>query len=119
MSVIPGFDIESLNVLGKLIGKLERFHLEGAIPQDFDPQELLEGSEQSFFCIQGLSNFWNPETANRSGSPANFGQYMADLVIASHNQHNADLTLIILSAPRRNSIYMSLGGEKMTRSILE
>ena len=121
MSAIPGFDIESLNVLGKLIGKLERFHLEGAVPQDFDPQDLLEGSEQSFFCIQGLSNFWNPEAAGRSGGGggANFGQYMADLVIASHNQHQSDLTMIILSAPRRTSIYMSLGTEKTTRSILE
>jgi DNA helicase HerA-like ATPase len=120
MSVIPGFDIESLNVLGKLIGKLERFHLEGAIPQEFDPQDLLYGSEQTYFCIQGLSSFWNPEASKgSSGGGANFGQYMADLVIASHNQHQSDLTLIILSAPRQTRIYISLGTEKTTRSILE
>src|SRR5437899_406427 len=118
--MIPGFDVESLNVLGKLIGRLERFHLEGAVPQDFDPQDILEGSEQAFFCIQGLSSFWTPEASNRSsGGAANFGQYMADLAMASHNQHHSDLTLIILSAPRQTRLYMSLGTEKTTRSILE
>jgi len=117
--MIPGFDIESLNVLGKLIGQLERFQLESAIPEEFDPQDLLEGSEQAFFCIEGLSSFWQPEASKNTGGSVNFGQYMADLVMASHNQLQADLTLMILGAPRRTLIYMSLGSEKTTRTILE
>ncbi len=117
--MIPGFDVESLNVLGKLIGKLERFHLEGAVPQDFDPRELLEGSNQAYFYIQGLSSFWNPQAGRNSNASVNFGQYMADLVMASHNQPQFDLSMIILSSPQRTKIYMSLGTEKNTRSILE
>src|SRR2546429_667341 len=40
--MVPGFDREALNMLGKLIAELERFHLEGAGPEEFDPGVLLK-----------------------------------------------------------------------------
>jgi Helicase HerA, central domain len=111
--MVPGFDTESLNMLGKLIGKLERYHLEGAIPAEFDPVDLLDDNGQSFFRIDGLANFWQ-----QRGS-IDFGTHMIDLVIGAYNQHRADLTLIMLGTPQRLSCYLSLGTQKNTRTLLE
>jgi GTPase SAR1 family protein len=74
--MIPGFDVEALNTLGKLISQFERFHLEGAIPEEFDPADLFDEQDQTFFCIRGLANFWE----GRVG--VDFGQHMIDLVIS-------------------------------------
>lgn len=112
--VTPGFDVESLNVLGKLISRLERFQLEDVVPQPFYPANLLDSSEQTFFHIQGLANFWR-----RNMQGTDFSQYMTDLVIASHNQQQADLTMIIIGKSQRIQIYISLGEEHATRTLLE
>ncbi len=114
MAVVPGFEVEQLNLLGKLISRLERFHLESAVPEPFDPRDLFDGSEQTFFRIQGLANFWKRNTQG-----TDFGQYMSDLVIACHNQHLADLTLIMIGKSQRLQVYISLGGENTTRTLLE
>ncbi len=112
--MVPGFDVDALNVLGKLISQLERFQLEDAVPTPFHPLELFDGNEQAFFHIQGLANFWRRNTQG-----TDFGQYMADLVIACHDQRHADLTLIILGKGQRLQVYLSLGTESNTRTILE
>lgn len=119
--MIPGFDVDTLNTLGRLIGQFERFHLESNAPQEFDPQDLLAGSSQVFFRIHGLASFWSSFTnGTASANPyLNFGQYMADLVMAAHNQHLADLTLIILGDPHKTTIFFSLGSEQATKTILE
>ncbi|HEY4387770.1 MAG TPA: DUF87 domain-containing protein [Ktedonobacteraceae bacterium] len=112
--VVPGFDVEALNTLGKLISRLERFQLEDAVPAPFHPQDLLDGNQQAFFHIRGIANFWR-----RNVQGTDFGQYMADLVIACHNQRRADLTLIMLGKGQRLQVYISLGSENNTRTILE
>jgi DNA helicase HerA-like ATPase len=112
--MVPGFDAEALNVLGKLISRLERFQLENAIPEPFRPYDLLDGSEQTFFQIRGIANFWK-----RNMQGTDFGQYMTDLVIACHNQAQTDLTLILLGKSQRLQIYISLGSENATRTLLE
>jgi hypothetical protein len=115
MVTVPGFDVDALNVLGKLISRLERFQLEDAIPVQFNPQDLFDGNEQAFFHIRGIANFWRRNTQQGT----DFGQYMADLVIACHNQRHADLTLIMLGKGQRLQVYISLGTENNTRTILE
>jgi DNA helicase HerA-like ATPase len=119
--MIPGFDVETSNVLGRLIGQFERFHLEGSTPQEFDPQDLFVGSEQVFFRIRGLASFWQSSIRHPGATNphVNFGQYMSDLVIAAHNQPQADLTLLILGTPHKTTVYLSLGSEQATRTILE
>lgn len=112
--MIAGFDVEALNVLGKMISKFERFHMENAVPVQFDPQDLLAGNEQAFFRIQGIANFWN-----RSAQGTDFSQYMADLVIACHNQYMTDLTLILVGHSQKLQVYVSLGSENTTRALLE
>ena len=114
MVTVPGFDVESLNLLGKLISQLERFHLENVAPQEFDSRDLFEESEQTFFRIKGIANFWK-----RNVQGTDFTQYMTDLVIASHNQPLADLTLILVGKSQKVQIYVSLGSENATRTILE
>jgi hypothetical protein len=111
--MIPGFDIESLNKLGKLIAELERFHLEGAIPGDFAVADLLDDEEQSFFAVRGLADFWS------ESSVVDFAQHMTDLVIGAHNQRQADLTMVMLGTPRELSIFISLGNTDTARAILE
>src|SRR5581483_12220913 len=111
--MVPGLDVESLNMLGKLISKLERFELEGAIPEEFDLAELFTESEQAFFCVQGLAGFWEGHASTE------FGQHMIDLVIGAHNQRQADLTLVMLGTPQQLSVSISLGTEKATRALLE
>jgi hypothetical protein len=110
--MVPGFDIESLNMLGKMISKLERFHLEGAAPANFDPVHLFDDG-QRFFRVQGLADFW------RHQERVDFGTHMADLVIGAHNQARADLTLVLLGTPQRLSCYISVGSENTTRTLLE
>src|SRR5579884_4178321 len=111
--MIPGFDIESLNKLGKLIAELERFHLEGAAPGDFAVADLLDDEEQSFFAVRGLADFWS------ESSVVDFAQHMTDLVIGAHNQRQADLTMVMLGTPRELSIFISLGNTDTARAILE
>jgi Helicase HerA, central domain len=112
--MVPNLDVEMLNTLGKLIGKLERFGLENAIPEVFDPHDLLdENNEQVFFQIQGLSNFW------KERSDAEFGQHIVDLVIGIHSQQQSDLLLVLLGSPRKLSVFLSLGNRDATQTILE
>ncbi len=111
--MIPGFDIESLNKLGKLIAELERFHLEGAAPGDFAVADLLDDEEQSFFAVRGLADFWS------ESSVVDFAQHMTDLVIGAHNQRQADLTMVMQGTPRELSIFISLGNTDTARAILE
>jgi hypothetical protein len=111
--MVPGFDVESLKVLGRLIGGLERFSLENAVPEQFDPAELLDEDGQTFFLIQGMADFWSRQ------SGVDFWQYVVDLVIGAHSQRQADLTLVMLGTPRMLSVLLSLGSEKATRTILE
>lgn len=108
-----GFDLEMLNRLGKLIGTLERFQLEGSVPEEFEPADLFEEKEQVFFRIQGLADFWS----HQAGS--DFAQHMVDFVIGAHNQQQADLMLVMLGTPQNLSVFLSLGEEKTTRTILE
>jgi hypothetical protein len=44
---------------------------------------------------------------------------MADLVIACHNQYQADLTLILIGRSQKLQVYISLGSENTTRTLLE
>ncbi|MBV9231236.1 MAG: DUF87 domain-containing protein, partial [Chloroflexi bacterium] len=111
--MIPGFDSQSLSKLSALISELERFNLEGAAPEEFDPADLLDESEQVFFRIQGLDDYW------RHQNEADFKYHMVDMVISTHNQRQADLTLILLGTPQKLSIYISLGAEHTTRTLLE
>src|SRR5689334_7493547 len=111
--MVPGFDVESLKVLGRLIGGLERFALENAVPEQFDPADLFDEGEQTFFLIQGMADFWSRQ------SGIDFWQHMVDLVIGAHSQRQADLTLVMLGTPRMLSVLLSLGSEKATRTILE
>src|SRR5437762_2482668 len=113
MSVAPGFDLESLNKLGKLIAELERFNLETMNPEMFDVAELLSGCEQTFFRVRGLSDFWSHQQG------VDFAQHMTDMVISAHSQRQAELTLIMLGVGQKLSIFLSLGTEKATRTILE
>nr|BBH87492.1 hypothetical protein KTC_22430 [Thermosporothrix sp. COM3] len=109
--MIPGFDVESLNKLGKLIAGLERYNLEGASPEPFDPADLLEESEQAFFHIHGLGNFWK--------APHEFIHRLVDLVVSAHHQRHTDLTFLLLGTQQQIALYLSLGSEKATRSALE
>jgi hypothetical protein len=111
--MVPGFDVESLKVLGRLIGGLERFSLENAVPERFDPADLFDEGEQTFFLIQGMADFWSRQ------SGVDFWQHMVDLVIGAHSQRRADLTMVTLGTPRMLSVLISLGSEKATRTILE
>ncbi|MBO0793556.1 MAG: ATP-binding protein, partial [Ktedonobacteraceae bacterium] len=111
--MVPGFDLKSLNVLGKLIAELERFNLEGAVPEEFRPADLFDEAEQVFFLVQGLANFWQKE------SSGDFKQHTVDMVISTHGQRLADLTLVLLGTPRKLSVYISLGTEQTTRTLLE
>ncbi len=109
----PGFDRDWLNVLGKMIGGLERFQLEGVTPDEFDLSDLLDEDSQVFYSIQGLADFW------KRAQGVDFGQYMTDIVIAAHTQRKADLTLIMIGTPQKLSLYLSLGSQETTRTILE
>lgn len=111
--MIPGFDAESLNTLGRLISKLERFHLEGAVPANFDPVTLFDDDEQSFYRIEGLADFWSRHDGG------DFGIHMVDLIIGAHNQSQTDLTFVLLGTQRRLSCYISLGTQKNTLTLLE
>jgi hypothetical protein len=111
--MVPGFDVESLKVLGRLIGGLERFALENAVPEQFDPADLFDDGEQAFFLIQGMADFWSRQNG------VDFWQHMVDLVIGAHSQRQADLTMVMLGTPRMLSVLISLGSEKATRTILE
>ncbi|HTK08590.1 MAG TPA: ATP-binding protein [Ktedonobacteraceae bacterium] len=113
MSAVPGFDTESLSMLGKLISKFERFHLEGAVPTSFDPISLFDDNDQSFFRIEGLADFW------RHQNHVDFGMHMVDMVVGAHNRSRADLTLVLLGTPRKLLCYISLGTQKTTRTLLE
>jgi hypothetical protein len=111
--MVPGFDVESLKVLGRLIGGLERFALENAVPEQFDPADLFDEGDQTFFLIQGMADFWSRQNG------VDFWQHMVDLVIGAHSQRQADLTMVMLGTPRMLSVLISLGSEKATRTILE
>src|SRR5690242_1435085 len=111
--MVPGFDVESLKVLGRLIGGLERFALENAVPEQFDPADFFDEDEQTFFLIQGMADFWSRQ------SGVDFWQHVVDLVIGAHSQRQADLTMVMLGTPRMLSVLISLGSEKTTRTILE
>jgi hypothetical protein len=112
-TMAPGFDMKSLNELGKLIGTLERLNLEGAVPAEFQPEDLLDDEQQAFFQVQGLADFW---TRDQNGD---FKNHSIDMVISAHGQRMADLTLILLGTPQRLSIYLSLGPEQTTQTLLE
>src|ERR1700682_2770763 len=107
--MIPALSAEELNSIGKLISKFEHFQLEGIAPRDFDPQDLFDQRRQTFFRIHGLANFWRPVTNNGPAmqASANFGQYMADLVVAAHNQSLSDLMMVILGRPDETAFYLS------------
>ena len=111
--MVPTLDVTFFNVLGKLISKYERFHLEGATPETFDPKELVDTDEQAFFRIEGIANFWERDTK------LDFGQYMTDLVISAQSQRQATLTLAIIGTANQVAIYISLGSADTTRTILE
>lgn len=106
-------DVEFFNTLGKIISTLERFSLESVQPAEFDLADLLNVEGQTFFRIEGLANFWK-------GDPQiDFGQYMTDLVISARSQRQVDLSLLLLGNAGQLAIYVSLGKEQTTRSILE
>ncbi|GHO42789.1 ATP-binding protein [Ktedonospora formicarum] len=111
--MVPGFDVESLNKLGKLIAGLERYHLEGAAPETFDPVDLFDEEGQTFFHVRGLADFWSQK------QEANFAHHVVDIVIGAHHLRQADLTFLLVGTGAKISIYISLGPEKTTRSILE
>ncbi|EFH84192.1 ATP-binding protein [Ktedonobacter racemifer] len=111
--MVPGFDVESLNKLGKLIAGLERYNLEGAAPETFDAIDLLEEGEQAFFKIKGLTDFWS------QNKEMDFAHHVVDIVIGAHHQRHADLTFLLLGTGTKLAVYISLGTEKTTRSILE
>jgi len=93
--MIPGFDSQSLNNLATVISELERFNLEGATPEEFDPSELFDESEQAFFRIRGLEDYW------RHQSEADFKYHTIDMVISTHNQRQADLAMVLLGTPQK------------------
>ena len=106
-------DMEFFNTLGKIISKFERFYLEGTQPEEFDLADLLNMDEQFFFRIKAIANFWE------SDKQVEFGQYMTDLVISARSQYQIDLSLIILGTVSQVAIYVSLGKETTTRTLLE
>ncbi len=111
--MVPGFEIEDLNKLGKLIAEFERFKLEEMTPEDFDLVDLFQECEQTFFRVRGLSDFWNRQAS------VDFAQHVVDMVVGAHSQQQAELTLIMLGNAHKLSIFLSLGSEKATRTILE
>src|SRR5215469_13826694 len=111
--MVPSFDIEVLNKLGKLIAEFERFNLEEMAPEDFDLIELFQECEQTFFRVRGVSDFWNRQAS------VDFAQHIVDMVVGAHSQQQAELTLIMLGSPHKLSLFLSLGSEKATRTILE
>ncbi|BCL80640.1 ATP-binding protein [Ktedonobacteria bacterium brp13] len=111
--MVPGFDRDSLNTLGGLISNYERFHLEGAYPEPFNPEVFFDEEEQSFFAIRGLADFWSRQASNH------FFRRFVDLVMSAHTQQQADLTFVILGTPQRLAVFISLGQEQITHTLLE
>ncbi|GHO57221.1 ATP-binding protein [Ktedonobacter robiniae] len=111
--MVPGFDVESLNKLGKLIAGLERYNLEGSAPETFDAVDLLEEGEQAFFQVKSLTNFWS------QNKEMDFAHHVVDIVMGAHHQRHADLSFLLLGTEAKLAVYISLGTEKTTRSILE
>jgi hypothetical protein len=109
--MFSAFDPARLHALVKEVEKLERSFLEGMEPDEFDPADLLEG--HTFFSIQGLADFWSAHPG------IDFAQHITDLVIGAHNQVRADLTVVLAGTPQKLSVYVSLGDEATTKTLLQ
>ena len=90
---------------------LERSILDEATATSFDLLHLL--GSQSFIRIAGLTDFWSthPEI--------DFGQYITDLVISTHNQTGHYLVVVFAGTPQKLSVYLSLGEAAMTQAFIE
>ena len=108
-----GFDTAWLETLSGHIAEMERSFIEGLSPGEVDLADIFADPNQVFFSIDGLADFWS----NRPG--VDFAQHIADIVVGAHNQHQADLTLVLMGSPRKLSVYISLGSALTTRTILE
>src|SRR5438046_3048194 len=108
--MVQSFDREWLNTLGQWIADLERFQLEGARPEEFALEDMLD-NEQIFFRVCALADFWH----NRA---VDFAQTIIDLVIGAHHQQYADLTLVMCGSVHTLSVFLSLGQGSTTQTML-
>ncbi len=106
------FDDKALARLNKYIEYLERTFLEDAVPGAFSMRDIL-AEKQTFFTIQGLADFWSARPN------IHFAQYFTDLATGAHHQSFEELTLILQGSPAGLALYLSLGDEETTRSMLE
>jgi hypothetical protein len=104
------FDVEWLNTLGQWIADQERFQLEGARPEAFALEDVLD-DEQVFFRVCALADFWHH-------SAVDFAQTIIDLVIGAHHQQHADLTLVMCGSEHTLSVFLSLGQASTTQTLL-
>lgn len=110
--MLAGFKPEWLDTLNTHIAQLERVFLENMTPDEFDLPHLFDESKHTFFCIRGLADFWSTQ----AGTP--FEQHITDLITGAHNRQQTAITLILAGTPRSLSVYISLGKETTTRTML-
>src|SRR5439155_14190074 len=92
------------------IADLERFQLEGAKPEEFALEDVLD-DEQVFFRVCALADFWHHQ-------PIDFAQTIIDLVIGAHHQQYADLMLVMCGSAHTLSVFLSLGQASTTQTLL-
>ncbi len=109
--MFSAFDPALLHALVEEVEKLERSFLEGMEPNEFDPTDVLDG--HTFFSIQGLADFWSAHPS------IDFAQHITDLVIGAHNQVRTGLTIVLAGTPQKLSVYVSLGDEATTKTLLQ
>src|SRR5579859_7331658 len=108
--MVQSFDGEWLNTLGQWIADQERFQLEGARPETFALEDVLD-HELIFLRVCALADFWHHQ-------PAAFAQTIIDLVIGAHHQQHADLTLVMCGSAHTLSVFFSLSQASTTQTLL-
>jgi hypothetical protein len=94
------------------IAQLECSHLQDLIPDEYRVRPLLEAHCGGFVRIRGLEDFWN------TFASVDFAQYSTDLVIGAHSQQESAVTLILRGTPEDLAVYLSLGSEAVTKTLL-
>ncbi len=111
--MLSSFDPRWQQTLDAQIQRLERTELDSVVPDEFDPQDLFDEQAQTFLVLRGMADFW-------SYTPGiDFIRYLTDLVMGAHHQPRAGLTLVVAGTPARLAVYISLGDESTTRTMLE
>lgn len=99
-----------IHALQSEIDRLERRRLEHMQPGSFNIADLLEG--QDFCRVRGLANFWQTQTGGA------FTQHIIDMVVGAHIQTGEPLVFMLAGGPRDTAVYISLGEQAATRSLL-